>query len=213
MLKFVSLAGRKEVKGYNEEEVILTSTKGNIRITPLVQAKLGVKDGDYLATVVLQDKEGNPIFGEVYIGVGIKGKPVLDESGNEVKGKNNHTLVEEGSAFGSVLRIASDGSPLLSTSAAVAWSNAGGDKDKIKRFTLGEPQEGEVPTGNGDQVHTTTFYKLIFKSEEPKMARKAKGEGDEDEDLEDEVLEEEAIQEEFHTSAEDSTEEYTEDEV
>lgn len=174
MLNFVNLSGKKEQKVYNEAEVLITSTKGDIKLTPLVQTLLDVKDGDYLATV---SPEGDSTT--VYIAKGRTATPVLDEKGNQIKGANNHPLVVEGSGYGSVLRIASDGSPLLRTSAAVAWANAGGDVEKVKRFTLSEGIEGKVPTGNKnadgtDEIFEGVFYQLIFASEDKKAPRKVK---------------------------------------
>lgn len=179
MLNFVNLSGKKEAKVYDSAEVLITSTKGDIRLTPLVQALLDVKDGDYLATVSPTDANGNVIAGQVYIAKGKTATPVLDAAGNVVKGANNHPLVVEGSGYGSVLRISSEGSPLLRTSAAVAWANVGGDVEKVKRFTLSEGAEGQVPTGNknadgSDEIFTGTFYQLIFASEDKKQARKVK---------------------------------------
>lgn len=174
MLNFVNLSGKKEAKVYNEAEVLVTSTKGDIRLTPLVQTLLDVKDGDYLATV---SPEG--ATNRVFIAKGKTATPVLDEEGNQLKGANKHPLTVEGSGYGSVLRISSEGSPLLRTSAAVAWANIGGDVEKVKRFTLSEGQVGQVPTGNKnadgtDEIFEGTFYELIFASEAKKAARKVK---------------------------------------
>lgn len=179
MLNFVSLSGKKEQKVYDAAEVLVTSTKGDIKLTPLVQALLGVKDGDSLATVSPTDENGVIIPGVVYIAKGKTGIPVKDEAGNIVKGANNHPLIEDGSSYGSVLRTASEGSPLLRTSAAVAWQNLGGDAELVKHFTLSEGAEGQVPTGvklaNGeDELFTGIFYKLEFAKEVKKAARKVK---------------------------------------
>ena len=193
MLQFINITGKKETKGFNDEVVIACPTPGDFRITPLVQAKLGLKDGDNALTVIHPEDSSR-----VFIAKGITGIPVSDENGL-VKDGRGRSIFEEGSEFGAILRPAAEGSQLLKLTASAAWQAIGGSADKNKHFSLAEGVEGTIPTGKGNEMHTTTFYELIFKSETNKMARKKKGvegvEGVEDnsEEIEDdsEYMEEE----------------------
>jgi hypothetical protein len=189
MLTFSNLTGKKNVKSFNEEVVIFSPTPGDLKITPLVAKKLGIRDGDCIVTVEHNNGESTL----VYIAKGITGVPVLDAEGNPVKAGNGRVMFEEGSDFGAIVRPASEGSPLLKATVSAAWAAIGGSTEENKKFSLAEGVEGQVPTGrkdaNGDDImHVTTFYQLEFASSTPKIVR-TKGDGSVEEVEEEEGVE------------------------
>ena len=198
MLNFVNITGKKEVKGFNEEVVIVCPTPGVFKLTPLVQKALDVADGDNALTLLHPEDTSR-----VFIAKGITGTPIVDEEGNVIKDGRGRSTFVEGSDFGAVLRTSSPGSVLLNLTAAAAWQAIGGDADKNKQFSLGEPVQGTVSTGRKDEdgneiLHTTQFFELIFKSSTDKL-RREKGEASastdevEDVDFEEAQYEEEEI--------------------
>lgn len=185
---FQNITGKKETRGFHEEVVIACPTVGEFRITPKVQAKLELEDGDFGLVVVDPENPSN-----VYLAKGIKGENALDENGKKIRDKRKRYVYVDNTGFGAVLRTASEGSPNLKLSAASAWNALGGDNDFNKYFTLGEPVEGKVPTTLLDEdgepvLHETVFYQLIFQKAKPKSKR-GSGEDDDDDDDDDSVVE------------------------
>jgi hypothetical protein len=192
MLNFVNITGKKEVKGFNEEVVIVCPTPGEFRLTPLVQKLLDVKDGDNGLTL-LHPEDASRVF----LAKGIAGTPIIDADGNVLKDNRGRNKFVEGTEFGAILRNP-EGTPMLKLTAAAAWQAIGGDKMKNKVFSLAEPITGTVPTGQKDSqgndiLHTTEFFELIFKSETDKAVRKAKADGEVADEVE-EGYEEEAYE-------------------
>jgi hypothetical protein len=184
---FTNITGKKETKGFHKEQVIVCPTPGEFRLTPKVQAKLDVENGDFGIVVISPDNTGL-----VYIAKGIRGKMKTDSEGNPIRDKRKRYVYEDNTGFGATLRTASEGSPNLKLTAAAAWNTVGGDKNKNKFFKLGEPVEGEVETTLKDEngeylMHKTLFYPLIFEEEVDKMVRvEGVNDQDEDEDNDDE---------------------------
>lgn len=200
---FTNITGKKETKGFHKEQVIVCPTPGEFRLTPKVQAKLGVENGDFGIVVV---DPNNP--NQVYLAKGIRGEMELDEKGNPIRDKRKRYVYKENTGFGATLRTASEGSPNLKLTAAAAWNTVGGDKNKNKFFKLGTPIEGTVETTikgeNGEyELHTTLFYPLEFEEEVDKMVR-VEGVNDAGED---EEVEDEAFSMEDENSGTDSQEE------
>jgi hypothetical protein len=179
MLKLRNITGTKVVKGVTEEAIIASPTLGDLKITPLAADKLGIKEGDFV--VLLTDDETN----EVYIGKGIKGTELLDENGVAVKDARGRGVYDEANpGYGAVARRSTANSPLLKITGATAWNMVGGSVDHNTFCSLGEAQEGEVPTDNGE-VFRGVFFKLTQYKQKAKSKKgpKAEGvEGDEDED-------------------------------
>lgn len=165
-LVFENLVGRRETKGESEAVVMAEVTKGNFRISSDVAAELGITDGSF---VVMQHEKNSD---KVYIGKGKDGVAVVDENGNYVLDARGHRTYEEGKeGFGALAREITPGSGVIRTSVSAAWAAIGGDADKKKLFTLGEPVTAALPTGNG--TFSTTLYPLEFLREEDKMERTA----------------------------------------
>ncbi len=110
----------------------------------------------------------------MYIAKGIRGVLAVDADGNPIKDTRNRDTYEEGSQFGAIIREVKEGSSLLKLTAAAAWTTLGGNDQEAQQFTLGEGEEGQVPTPTGE-LHTTIFYPLEFKSKRKKILR-TKGE-------------------------------------
>lgn len=164
MKSFINITGKKEGKTYKEEVILLSPTTGEFRITPLVAKKLDLVDGDSALVVIDPDDKT-----QVYIAKGIRGQLALDEAGEPIKDTRNRNTYVEGTQFGAIIREVKEGSSLLKLTAAAAWTTLGGNEDEAQEFTLGEGEEGQVP--NGDELHTTVFYPLVFKSKRPKIVR------------------------------------------
>lgn len=194
MLEFKNITGKKDGKVYNDETVLVSSTKGDFKITPLAAKKLEVKDGDFALLVVHPDDNKR-----LFITKGLDGVITRDENNVIQKDGRGRVLYEEGTGVGAVVRQASEGSPLLKVSATAAWNAAGGNADKVRTFRLGEGVEGTVPTGGttetGDpETITGIFYELEFISERDKSARTVKTAKAEGEDT-DVATAEEAVEE------------------
>lgn len=171
MKSFINITGKKEGKTYKEAVILLSPTTGEFRITPLVASKLELTDGDSALVVIDPDDKS-----QVYIAKGIRGQLALDEEGNPIKDTRNRDTYVENSQFGAIIREVKEGSSLLKLTAAAAWNTLGGNDQEAQEFTLGEGEEGQVPTGNGEELHTTIFYPLVFKSKRNKIVRtKAEG--------------------------------------
>ena len=177
MLTFKNLTGKKEQKGAYEEVVILSPTKGEFKLSPLVQEKLGVKKGDF--GLVVEDG------GVVYIGKGKSGVAKLGEDGKPIKSDRNRTVFEE-DGFGGIISPAAEGSDLLRITAALGWVAAGGNKEFNRYFKLGEPVEAQVPTGEVDELtgedvmFATTFYPLIHEKDIAKQKKEKKSKDETD---------------------------------
>jgi hypothetical protein len=166
MKSFINITGKKEGKTYNEAVILVSPTAGEFRITPLIAKQLELADGDSALVVIDPDNTS-----QVYIAKGIKGELALGEDGNPVKDSRNRNTYVEGSQFGAIIREVKPGSSLLKLTAAAAWQAIGGDENFSQEFTLGEGEEGQVPTGKKDELHTTTFYPLVFKAKKDKIVK------------------------------------------
>lgn len=170
MLQFQSLTNKKNTKTYSEALVIAGPTPGELKLTPLGAEKLGVKEGDNVAVVVADSK--------VYLGKGINGIPVLDDNGNQVKTATGKKVHKPNTSFGATLG-GQDNSVLLKCSAQAAWDTLGGKTTANITFTIDEPVEGQVLTGNKDDsgedsFHITQFFGLTYKETKDKAPRKEK---------------------------------------
>ncbi len=170
MKSFINITGKKEGKTYKEAVILLSPTTGEFRITPMIASQLGLTDGDSALVVIDPDNKD-----QVYIAKGIRGVLATDENGESIKDTRNRDTYVENSQFGAIIREVKEGSNLLKLTAAAAWNTLGGNDQEAQEFTLGEGEEGQVPTGNGEELHTTVFYPLVFKSKRAKIVR-ARGE-------------------------------------
>ncbi len=170
MKSFINITGKKEGKVYKEAVILVSPTVGEFRITPLVAKKLELVDGDSALVVIDPDNKE-----QVYIAKGIRGVLATNEVGAVIKDTRNRDTYEDGTQFGAIIREVKEGSTLLKLTAAAAWNALGGNENEAQEFTLGEGEEGQVPTGNGEELHTTIFYPLVFKSKRNKILR-TKGE-------------------------------------
>jgi hypothetical protein len=186
MLVFKNLTGKKESKGAYEEVVILGPTPGEIKFTPFIQEKLGVKSGDSGLVVEGEDANGKLV---IYIAKGKTAQVKRDENGQAVKGERGRDIILV-PGFGGVLREAAAGSSNLRLTAAIGWKAAGGSEKHNRFFTLGEGVDAAVPTGETnedgtDELFETTFYPLVWKKDVAKMIRNEEGTEEDDEDEDD----------------------------
>lgn len=170
MLLFQSLTNKKNTKTYSESVVIAGPTSGELKLTPMAAEVLGVKEGDNLAVLVND--------GKVYIGKGINGIPMLGADGKQLKTKTGKKVCEPNTSFGATLG-AQENSVLLKASAQAGWDTLGGKTTANVYFTIDEPVEGQVPTGNKDAngediLHTGLFFGLTYKETKEKAPRKTK---------------------------------------
>lgn len=176
MLQFQSLTNKKNTKTYSESVVIAGPTPGELKLTPMAAEKLGLVEGDNVAVVVAN--------GKVYLGKGINGTPIIGEDGKQLKTKTGKKVCQPNSSFGATLG-SQENSVLLKCSAQAGWDTLGGKETANIYFSIDEPVEGQVPTGNKDAsgediMHTAEFFGLTFKEEKAKAPRKDKGEEDTD---------------------------------
>ena len=174
MLQFQSLTNKKNTKTYSESVVIAGPTPGELKLTPMAAEVLGLVEGDNVAVVVAN--------GKVYLGKGINGTPIIGEDGKQLKTKTGKKVCQPNSSFGATLG-SQENSVLLKCSAQAGWDTLGGKETANIYFSIDEPVEGQVPTGNKDAsgediMHTTEFFGLTFKEEKAKAPRKDKGEED-----------------------------------
>lgn len=167
MLTFKNLTGKKESKGEYEEALILGPNPGDVKLTPFVQEKLGVKEGDF--AIIVQDEDS----GVVYIAKGVAGTPDLDADGKLQHTKMGRVVYKEGEeGFGGVLREASLGSKNLRLTASIGWKAAGGSKEHNSFYKLGEGVEGQVPTAEGsDEMYNTVFFPIILDRRDAKSKK------------------------------------------
>lgn len=193
MLTFKSLIGARTAKSSLENAIIATSTQGDFKITKAMQAALGLKDGDFVSIV-----EGEN--GEVYIGKGINGTPVLDENGQEEKDARGRVIYVEGEeGYGSVIRKASLNSDSLKMTSSSAWLNLGCSADENVYFKVGEGVEAQVPMNEDGDMHTSTYFQLEEYKRVPKSTSvKAEDEGEEEveDNVEDAIASDENFEEE-----------------
>lgn len=182
MLKLRNITGKKTAKGFEEDAVIASPTQGEFKVTPSIQKLFGIKDGDCMLTLVDEDEVSGKVT--VYVGKGRSGEAILDDDGNKQYDERGRVVIVEGSDFGAIVRPAAANSPLLAFTASMAWKQAGASTEFNTYFSVGEPVEAEVLENEEDENSATfvgTFYPLTFDKKIAKLARKSKGESDEEE--------------------------------
>lgn len=180
VLTFRNITGKKETKGFAGKVIVqLTPTKGDFKISPDAAALLKIAGGDNIIFLDAKTETGEV---KVFMAKGIKGKALLDETGQQKVDGRGRKLVEENTEFGAV--VAEAGVNYKATG-AYSWELLKGSPDKKRNFVL-EPvlnAEGEnlhtletdlVDEEGKDVLHTTPVYELVFTSESNKQLRKDK---------------------------------------
>jgi hypothetical protein len=148
MFKVLSTVSNVRPSKSEEPELSTTPTGGNIRVNAPGAIKIGVAAGEYAAIVKGEDENGVGLF---------------IVKGNAPSEKGVQPAVRQ---VGSVL----SGNSGLLFSSENAYRELDGNKDENKIYSIGDEAEFEY------EGQVRKFYRLNFKSAEPKSVRVKKGE-------------------------------------
>lgn len=184
MLQLSGLTNKRESKESYEvtPRVRALNFSGGIRLNNAAAEALGINlDNLYVAPANAGE--------QVYLGLGKAHTPKLDEKGNEVKHSTGR-IETENDGYGSKAKVSTHAKPhyTINASAVQTLLRTHAQDDNFEGnvvFTLGEPTEATIDTGNENYPsHTTLMYPLVFEKLEAKEEKEA-----DDEDAEVEATE------------------------